>query len=157
MNVTIRESTDRSLLVALNQDVQDLHATLHPEIFKPYDEEAMAPLFEWALNQERYHHFVAFDAETNQPLGYIQIEQRSYPENTKRHQYTVLYIHQICVTRSHQGLGIGRRLLDRACSFAAERGIQRIEVDVWSSNSQAKRFYQEYGFANFNERMCLTL
>jgi hypothetical protein len=36
---------------------------------------------------------------------------------------------------------------------AAARKIDRIELDVWSLNGKAQRFFAQHGFAVFNQRM----
>jgi len=33
----------------------------------------------------------------------------------------------------------------------------RVELDVWSFNSEARQFYSKNGFKVFNERMAITI
>ncbi len=40
---------------------------------------------------------------------------------------------------------------------ACNKGISRVELDVWNFNSEAKRFYAKHGFEVFNERMQLSI
>ena len=42
--------------------------------------------------------------------------------------------------------GIGRRLLDAAVTAAREAGLTRIELEVFSSNTNAITLYERYGF-----------
>ena len=150
MNIRIAESRDKDLLAQLNEEVQALHAEMYPELFRPYVKEQATALFEWALQQPSYHHFIAFEGDL--PVGYMQVERRQYG-NALRKEVLVLYIHHLCVVKTHQHRGIGRCLLDHARAFAQAQGIRRMELDVWSRNARAKRAFQKYGFAPYNERM----
>ena len=40
---------------------------------------------------------------------------------------------------------------------ARSKDINRVELDVWAFNSEARRFYAKHGFEVFNERMQLTI
>ena len=46
-------------------------------------------------------------------------------------------------------------MLTRAVDIARREGIKRVELDVWSFNSEAKHFYAKHGFTVFNEKMAL--
>jgi ribosomal protein S18 acetylase RimI-like enzyme len=150
MDIRIVESRDKDLLARLNEEVQTLHAEMHPDLFRPYIKEQAAALFEWALQQPSYHHFIALAEDL--PVGYMQIEQRQYG-NVLRRDLQVIYIHHMCVVKTHQHRGIGRLLLDHARAFAQAQGIRRMELDIWSRNIRAKQAFQKYGFAPYNERM----
>ena len=48
------------------------------------------------------------------------------------------------------------KLLSAALKAARSRGIIRVELDVWSFNSEARHFYLKNGFEVFNERMTIA-
>lgn len=50
------------------------------------------------------------------------------------------------VLRAVRGRGIGRRLAESAVTAAAERGIERLELDVFASNAPAIGLYERLGF-----------
>ncbi|HSF15546.1 MAG TPA: GNAT family N-acetyltransferase [Vicinamibacteria bacterium] len=50
------------------------------------------------------------------------------------------------VLATHRRQGLGRRLLEETLPRARERGIWRIELDVFASNERAKRLYESKGF-----------
>ena len=50
------------------------------------------------------------------------------------------------VAPAFRGKGIGRRLLDATIDGAHEAGLTRIELEVFSSNTNAIRLYERYGF-----------
>ncbi|MCX6653560.1 MAG: GNAT family N-acetyltransferase [Candidatus Bathyarchaeota archaeon] len=50
------------------------------------------------------------------------------------------------VMKEHRGLGVGSRLIDHALSRAREIGLERVELEVLSSNTQAISLYEKNGF-----------
>lgn len=51
------------------------------------------------------------------------------------------------VLAEHRGRGFGRRLLQGAIRGAHDRGIWRIELDVFASNARARHLYEREGFS----------
>ena len=47
-----------------------------------------------------------------------------------------------------QGRGIGRRLAVAAIDAARARGVERVELDVFASNTRAIRLYERLGFVH---------
>lgn len=45
-----------------------------------------------------------------------------------------------------RGRGVGRRLMVATLDAARERGVERIELDVFASNTRAKALYERLGF-----------
>ena len=46
-----------------------------------------------------------------------------------------------------RGRGLGRRLIAAAIDAARKRGFERIELDVFASNTRARALYERIGFA----------
>ena len=57
-----------------------------------------------------------------------------------------LYLDDFCVTKEHQGDGIGSKLIDMAIEYAKEYGINNIRAHVEKFNSQSIEFYSKRGF-----------
>jgi ribosomal protein S18 acetylase RimI-like enzyme len=53
----------------------------------------------------------------------------------------------------YRGLGIGRRLLESALVAAKLRGLQRIELQVFASNTPAIKLYERAGFVHEGRRV----
>jgi RimJ/RimL family protein N-acetyltransferase len=47
---------------------------------------------------------------------------------------------------AYRGIGIGRRLLEAALARARGRGIERVELHVFSDNVRARHLYESVGF-----------
>ena len=50
------------------------------------------------------------------------------------------------IARQFRGNGIGLRLLDATVRGARDAGLSRVELEVFSSNTNAIRLYERYGF-----------
>lgn len=56
-------------------------------------------------------------------------------------------LHRLYVLQSHQGQGVGARLMDAA--LAAMSAAPVIYLGVWEENYKARKFYANYGFEDF--------
>lgn len=90
------------------------------------------------LHRKRTLTFVA--CEGKKFVGYITIVFGKF----RRVRETV-YI-AIGVKESHQGRGVGTKLLKRAEDFARERGMHRIELEVFANHEKAIGLYEKLGF-----------
>jgi RimJ/RimL family protein N-acetyltransferase len=50
------------------------------------------------------------------------------------------------VIRRYRGVGLGAALLDSALAWAAENGIEKVNLGVRASNEPAKALYNKFGF-----------
>jgi len=50
------------------------------------------------------------------------------------------------VLPEYRGRGIGRRLMEEALRRAKERGLERVELEVYAGNIPARRLYDAMGF-----------
>lgn len=67
------------------------------------------------------------------------------PEDADSH-YAGWWIFGTLVQRRYRGLGIGRKLTEMACSFAAERGALEIKLLVLKNDKRAMDLYRGLGF-----------
>jgi ribosomal protein S18 acetylase RimI-like enzyme len=61
-----------------------------------------------------------------------------------------LQLERIYVLATHQGKGIGQRLLDEAMRMAREARHPTVWLSVWERNPGAIRFYERNGFVAFD-------
>jgi len=50
------------------------------------------------------------------------------------------------IMKKYRGLGIGKRLMEETISVARSRGLERIELDVYASNTIAINLYEKFNF-----------
>lgn len=63
-----------------------------------------------------------------------------------------LHLLNICVQRQHQGLGLGKTLLNHVIQFARELGSVLIVLEVRRSNTKAQSLYTQAGFNEMSVR-----
>ena len=154
----IRRATagDAAIVRRLNREVQQVHAAALPRFFKPPSDEAFPPATFAALVADAGT-LLLIGEVAGTPVGYALATFAWRPEDPFRHALGVARVDQLSVDRPYQGRGYGERLLGAVIAQARERGIGRVELDVWAFNERARRFYARRGFAVYNERMALDL
>ena len=157
MSLTIRPAgrDDLDALVALRPSVHDQHVVAHPEYFKP-----MAPAVargeaaSW-LAQDSAHVLLA--EVDGVAVGYVIAYVTSRPETDAVLARRVLYVDQIAVAESARGRGTGAALLGAVRELARRLDIQILELEVWSFNDRARRFFVRQGFEPLRERLTHAL
>jgi diamine N-acetyltransferase len=158
MPLAIRQATieDAELLAALNKDVQLVHANGMPHLFKlPSDNPDLVIEMKAAIKKRRQYAFIAsFDSDA---AGYVLAEHLKKTETVRQKAHEMFYVHHISVRPLYQRNGVGRALLDAAKAHGKSLGVDLFALDVWSFNSEANKFFQNYGLTNFNEKMWMKL
>jgi ribosomal protein S18 acetylase RimI-like enzyme len=143
---------DAETLSRLNADVQAIHAAALPQRFKPPGPDTFPPAAAAALIAQPAN--VVFIAEVDgHPADYAYVEIVRRPETAMTHAVEMIYLHHISVRPAHRRRGIGASLLDAVRSCAREHTIDRIALDVWTFNEDARAFFRRHGFVPYNERL----
>jgi ribosomal protein S18 acetylase RimI-like enzyme len=154
MRVRNAKDTDLGTLLVLNTFVQQQHTDALPRLFKTSTEPQQI--------KDAFKNFVSDPnslvllAEETEPTGYLFAQFQNHPANWARFESKLLYIQHLIVAPKFRRRGIATKLLSAALDAARSRGIGRVELDVWSFNSEAKHFYLKNGFKVFNERMTIA-
>ena len=85
--------------------------------------------------------------------GYAIVQERIREEHQFRYASRSLVVDQMGVSNAHRRRGIGTLLMERVRAEAAKRGAQRVELNVYSDNDDARRFYEAQGFVRFQDAM----
>lgn len=121
----------------MNFEIVKMRAEHIPEIARLEAECFSQPWSENALSEELKNensHFLA--AVSDGVLGYIGVQEICGEA----------YITNVAVFGEYRKEGIGRKLLNEACSGAKERGCEFITLEVRESNSAAISLYESEGF-----------
>lgn len=147
---------DALLIAMLNADVQVVHARGVPDMFKPPLLDAnIVQQFEADIADPTHFFFVA---ETDgEPVGYLFaiLQQRS--ESSRHLKHEMIYVNHLSVKPENRRQGVGRALLDAAKEVGKQRGINRMALDVWRFNEDARRFFVGYVLEVYNEKMWMEL
>lgn len=155
MNVEILETKDYYLLARMNEEIQTFHHQTYPDIFKPYDKEAIVSFFKTTLEQDSAKAFIA--KENAMVLGYALVFIIHFAETPFQYARKYVLLDQLLVSENHRAKGIGKLLLDAVFSFAQSNKMSAIELNHWTHNSSARSFFKKCGFKYYNEKMWTTL
>jgi ribosomal protein S18 acetylase RimI-like enzyme len=86
--------------------------------------------------------WIAFAGET--PAGYANAGPCRLPHPDVQPHHGELY--RLYVSKDHQGLGLGRLLLEAALAWLDRDGPGPLWIGVWSGNLKAQAIYARYGF-----------
>lgn len=153
--IEIKETKDPVLLTTLNEEIQTYHHTIHPNIFKPYDKEAILSFFNTTLMSENTAAYIAM--ENNIAIGYVLLFKIDSKDNPFQYFRSYVLLDQILVVKDHQGKGVGKLLLDAVYAYAGKNSIRHIELNHWSQNESARIFLSKNHFKYYNEKMWIEL
>jgi diamine N-acetyltransferase len=158
MAIIIREGTpeDSALIATLNADVQAIHATGLPDMFKPplVSEELITNFKSQFGKPESFFLIGELD---EQPSGYLSGEFQRRVETPRHHAFEMIYVHHISVRPESRRKGLGRALLDAAQKLGRQNGIERMALDVWKFNQASRLFFASYGLQVYNEKMWMSV
>lgn len=107
---------------------------------EPLSDRVKETLIESLRQQAHFRAWLAYDAD--QPVALLN----AFVGFSTFDGLPLLNVHDLAVTASHQGRGIGRVLLQHAVDWSKERGFGRVTLEVRSDNERAKRLYHRLGF-----------
>lgn len=85
----------------------------------------------------------------NTVVGYLKLNFAAAQTDLK--SADSLEIERIYVRKSHQGLGIGKMMLEKALQIAKKKGLATVWLGVWEQNPAAIGFYESQGFVPFGK------
>ncbi len=158
MNISIRraEPKDGTAVINLLKQIGLLHHNGRPDLFRADAKKYSQQEFEQKLMNENEPVLVAVDDNDN-VVGYMfgQVEERK--GHPVMNDIRMLYIDDLCVDENVRGGGIGKKLMDAACSLAKELDCTKIYLNVWEFNENARSFYEKYGMSTFRRYMELDV
>jgi ribosomal protein S18 acetylase RimI-like enzyme len=153
LQITEAQATDIPDLARLNGIVQDLHAKLHPEIFRADWNLSDLEDF-WSARLRERSNIVAVARLGGKAVGYIWFELQDRPQDALHSARRRIYVHHIIVDEAARTAGIGAKLLARAEAEAERQGVDSVVLDSWAANSTAHAFFAACGYDPINIVLC---
>ena len=139
-------------VVFLNAHVQKIHHDTHPDVFKPVSNgQSILGFFSYMFAQGSNTFLVAYIDSV--PVGYVWYAMEEKPDSPMKYCRKQIYIHQIVVHEHYRRRNIGKALFSEIEKFAEEQGISHFELDSWSFNTVAHKFFNSIGFETYNIHM----
>lgn len=154
--ISVRRATpaDVADIAGLALEVQDVHVAGRPDLFKPGGVETMTEIAH-RIGTDGQFYWVATLSDT--PVGYAYARVVEEPESLWRRATRTLVLDQMGVAKGHRSRGIGAVLWNAVREAAAAERVERVILNVWAFNRDARRFYERLGFTSFHERMAFEL
>lgn len=124
----------------------------NPVYFQQYlDRSFELPLFQaqWADPHTLFYWAIVDGAHA----GYCKFRTEAAVEGMEEAGNQILEIERIYVLDSHQKLGLGKLMLEKAIEIARQEGYSSIWLGVWKDNPKAIAWYQSQGFEAFGEHI----
>lgn len=87
--------------------------------------------------------YTARDDDTNQLLGFVQLNRSSQEPCLKIKPPQTIEIQRIYTDSKAQSRGVGSKLMTSALDYAIRQGYKAIWLGVWEENLKAQKFYLE--------------
>lgn len=131
----------------IRKEVNDLHSKHVSKVFKPgFSKE----LQEYATNYiNSDDKFLLVYEENNLISSYAMVNIVVKPETPYRYILKYLEIQEIGTLQTQQGKGFGKQLIQKIKELAKELGLERIELNMWTFNEKALKFYENLGFKTY--------
>ena len=152
----IRSATlaDREGLSRLTAEVHELHREARPDVYMEFDPEQ----FRKEISDTLYRpDSILLVAEEEGELAGMALLTLRQPPNPILKPRLYAFLEELSVGERFRGRGIGTALFTAAKEQALKRGAVSLELQVWSFNEAALRFYEKMGMKEKTFRMELPL
>jgi diamine N-acetyltransferase len=150
--VRVASETDYAALGPVFTEAERFHRDALPHVFRPPPGLfPPAPLFRQWVNSPHSAVFVAEDA--GDLVGFVTLRTDSAPPGEILQPRDFAVVDLLAVRSDRRRHGIGRSLMEAAHSWAAERRLGHVSLNVWEFNQPGIAFYQALGYQTVSRQM----
>lgn len=143
ITVSFARPSDAAEISAIAFQTAQIHSEQIPDEFKKASPEAQA---QYIKNSIESPESTVFKAETDgQTCGYLVLYINTLPEKFFVHSKQG-FAGSIGVDEKFRGRGVATAMLKAAEEFLKKRGVTVFDIDVYTFNERAEKFYDSYGF-----------
>lgn len=153
----IRQATqdDIEKINILRKQVNDLHIKGEPNIFKPGFSVEMQEYAKQFVGSDQKILLVCEDEKIIR--GYAMVSFVIKPETPYRYELKFAEIEEIGVDQNCQNKGYGKQLMNSIINLAKQKGFFQIELNMFTFNQNADKFYEKMGFETYRKHLRLNL
>lgn len=139
----------------LRREVNDLHVSGRPYIFKPGFQEALRQYIYqiWADPAQE----IVVAAQDGEIRGFAVLHEIRKPENPFMRERHFLDVDEFCVAAAYRRQGIATAMIGFIREWAQQKGFERLELNMWEFNQDALKCYEAVGFSTYRRYMEIDL
>ncbi len=142
-SIRLASDADAPQIAELLKGILKLHASGRPDIFRSCGAKYGVSEVSEMIKDPSKKLWVAVNKDT--VLGYLISIIQTHSGSVMA-QRTCLWIDDLYIREENRHDGIGRALIDTAVEFAKSSDYTAVELNVWSFNENAVKFYEKQGF-----------
>ena len=151
MTVRFAKENELGRVNELREQVNALHVAGKPDVFKPgFPKELQNYVNEIWNDPDKDIVVAEFDGVV---CGYAVINYVNRPENPYMFERRYLDIDEFGVDEGFRRRGAATAMIAFIRALAAEKGLNRVELNMWEFNADALKFYEAAGFKTFRRYM----
>ena len=155
MNVRLATEADLGRVNELRRMVNDVHVAGRPDIFRAgFSRELQDRLYEIWNDPEQD---IAVAEIGGTICGFAVLHRVTRPESPFMREREFLDIDEFGVDEAYRRQGVATALIAFVRAYAAQKGIRRIELNMWEFNEGALAFYEAAGFTTYRRYMEMFL
>lgn len=131
-------------IVPIMLEIANLHSEERPDIFKKKEEKELEKEIIETLSNQEFKVLVSCNGK-NKIEGVVVCKIKDIKNHKNLKDAKILWIDEICVTKESRKKGIGKALMQKAKEIAKEEKCERVELNCWSFNENAIKFYKKIG------------
>ncbi len=139
----------------LRKQVNDVHVEGRPDIFKPGFAQAMQDFLYTIFESENMDVIVAEREEII--CGFACVQYVDKPESPYMYGRRFYDVDEFCVDERFRRQGVATELIDFIKQEARAKGFDRVELNMWEFNEDARAFYEAVGFTTYRRYMQMEI
>jgi ribosomal protein S18 acetylase RimI-like enzyme len=141
INIRKMEQKDKRFIIEMSDRFTEFEFMKWRDPYKMKDAQRILAEEAVTTKDEDSDFFVAEDEKKNL-LGFLHM--------TKHHDYftgaSQGYVSSIAVSKEAEGMGIAKKLMEKAEEWTKSKGYRQLTLNVFASNDRAVKFYSKINF-----------
>ena len=142
INTRKAERSDYIQFKNLMIQLQQHHINLRPDVYRMSEDFFTEATFDKLLEECS----VLVAEENSEIIGAVSYSIMDM-KAAIIHPFKSLWISDLVISQNHRGKGTGTMLMEKVKEIAKENGVDRIQLNVSSYNTDAVKLYEKMGFA----------
>ena len=146
---------DLSRVNELRRQVNDLHVEGRPDIFKPGFSQELQDFLYKIFESDNMDVIVA--ERGGVICGFACVQYVDKPESPYSYARRFYDVDEFCVDARFRRQGVATELIDFIKQQAKAKGFDRVELNMWEFNEDARAFYEAVGFTTYRRYMQMEI